>query len=647
ATIPLAGIDVPFHSRYLTGGVTPLRAYLSKRINVENISPDNLRLHCISNLVAAPFETTKAYAELVFNQTDSSRLGKALAHWERDGWETEEKEQQFTALLLIELLAYQFASPVRWIETQDILFSPSYDFERLIEFGPSPTLVGMAQRTHKLKYAKADLARGKRRVMLCHGKDQAFADAEEDGSATAEQGSAPETSAPGPAAVAAPSPTPIVSLKKPIADIPLSKAIKDMVGGKSTLQNELIGDLQLEFGSLPERGEEMPLEELRSTLNSGYSGALGKHTTGLVSRVVGGKLPGGFNMCAVKAHLSKAWGLGSGRTDGVLLVALTQEPVKRLTSEPEAKAWLDSIVAAYSTLNNINLQQIQTLERYLDEDHRTSARAADSLRQDLKNAQGQLDAIASEHGEVYTKGIMPRFEPIKARHFSSYWNWSRQDAMIAYYAIIHGELTTVDREITARCLTIMNRADQAMVDYMQFYIDRVDPSMGPNYELAKTFGQQLIDSCKEAMVESARYKEVHAPTAPHTEIDTRGNIVYTEAKRIGVRKLEAYVKEMAVGTRVGPQINVEKAHENIGKLWMLIKNEPSMSKLSKATLKSLYTEAVRSLGSPSPRPRITGPRQSRARRTSTTTARPTSVDAFGMPDDRQPFLNIQRKVAGK
>ncbi|KAE8239083.1 hypothetical protein A4X06_0g8516, partial [Tilletia controversa] len=139
--------------------------------------------------------------------------------------------------------------------------------------------------------------------------------------------------------------------------------------------------------------------------------------------------------------------------------------------------------------------------------------------------------------------------------------------------------------------------DQAMVDYMQFYIDRIDPSMGPNYELAKTFGQQLIDNCKEAMVASARYKEVHDPTALHTKIDARGNIVYTEAKRIGVRKLEAYIKEMAVGTRIGPQINVEKARENIGELWMLIKNEPSMSKLSKATLKSVYIEAVRSLGS--------------------------------------------------
>ncbi|CAD6924584.1 unnamed protein product, partial [Tilletia laevis] len=66
--------------RYLTGGVTPFRAYLSKHINVENISPDNLRLRYIPNLVAAPFETTKAYAELIFNQTDSSRLGKALVH---------------------------------------------------------------------------------------------------------------------------------------------------------------------------------------------------------------------------------------------------------------------------------------------------------------------------------------------------------------------------------------------------------------------------------------------------------------------------------------------------------------------------------------------------------------------------------------
>ncbi|KAK0559786.1 fatty acid synthase alpha subunit Lsd1 [Tilletia horrida] len=103
ATIPLAGIDVPFHSAYLTGGVTPFRAYLSKGINVENLDPAKLRLRYIPNLVAASFETSKAYAEFIFAQTDSVRLGKALANWDRDGWATLEKEQQLTALLLIDL----------------------------------------------------------------------------------------------------------------------------------------------------------------------------------------------------------------------------------------------------------------------------------------------------------------------------------------------------------------------------------------------------------------------------------------------------------------------------------------------------------------------------------------------------------------
>ena len=78
-------------------------------------------------------------------------------------------------------------------------------------------------------------------------------------------------------------------LKKRVDEIPLSKSIKDLVGGKSTLQNEILGDLQQEFASAPEKGEELPLEELGSALGSGFSGALGKYSTGLISRVIGGK----------------------------------------------------------------------------------------------------------------------------------------------------------------------------------------------------------------------------------------------------------------------------------------------------------------------------------------------------------------------
>ncbi len=714
ATIPLPGIDVPFHSRYLTGGVAPFRSYLSKRINVDAIRPQLLVGRYIPNLVAAPFELSKSYAELIFAQTDSPRLDKVLKNWEKDEWESPERVQRLTATLVVELLAYQFASPVRWIETQDIMFT-DYNFERLVEFGPSPTLVGMAKRTQALKYSAVDLAQGRKRVMLCSSKDKealyySFADDESEAEAAAATeapaAAAAPAAAPAPAAAAAPAPAaaggaaaadvpdePLKAvdtvrailaqkLKKSISEVPLSKSIKDSVGGKSVLSNELVSDLLAEFGNLPERGEELPLEELGGALQAGYSGSLGKTTSSLITRTVGGKLPGGFNLSAVKSHLQKAWGLGSGRIDGVLLVAITMEPAKRLGSEAEAKAWLDSVAQTYAGLAGISLsqagaggggggsggvaisseeldklkaqqddhvrRQIQVLERYLNMDGRAGGRLAESTKAELEAAQAQLDAIAAEHGDMYTNGIMPKFIEKKVRHFSSYWNWARQDAMTLLYDIIYGRLTTVDREITARCITLMNRADPSLLRYMQFHIDQIDAEKGPTYALAKEYGQQLIENCREACAEDAVYKEVHAPTAPHTEIDSRGNIAYSEVKRVGVRKLEAYVKEMAAGSRLlgaGSQVNLDKAQENVAKLWTLIRNEPSVSKLSKATIKSLYSEVVRSLG-PARQARAPARQATRSRRLSSNTQRPQVSDAPAA-EDRTPFLHVKRKVAGQ
>lgn len=76
-----------------------------------------------------------------------------------------------------------------------------------------------------------------------------------------------------------------------------------------------------------------------------------------------------------------------------------------------------------------------------------------------------------------------------------------------YYDIIFGRLTTVDREITSRCIAIMNRADPVLVEYMQFYIDRCLPERGETYKLAKEFGQKLIDNCKEVLGNAPVYKD--------------------------------------------------------------------------------------------------------------------------------------------
>ncbi|KAF7311393.1 Fatty acid synthase subunit alpha [Mycena kentingensis (nom. inval.)] len=170
ATIPLPGIDVPFHSRYLWAGVMPFRAYLSKKINVAHLNPDMLIGKYIPNLIAIPFAVTKEYAQITYNQTSSPRLDKVLKKWDQENWASDEQRQKLAYIILVELLAYQFASPVRWIQTQDRLFT-QFAFERLIELGPSPTLTGMATRTLKAKYEAKDDSVSVTRTILCHSKN--------------------------------------------------------------------------------------------------------------------------------------------------------------------------------------------------------------------------------------------------------------------------------------------------------------------------------------------------------------------------------------------------------------------------------------------------------------------------------------------
>ena len=64
---------------------------------------------------------------------------------------------------------------------------------------------------------------------------------------------------------------------------------------------------------------------------------------------------GDFNLSAIKAYLSKTWGLGPLRSKGVLLLGLMVEPPKRLGSEAEAKTWLDTVIAAYAQQAGISL----------------------------------------------------------------------------------------------------------------------------------------------------------------------------------------------------------------------------------------------------------------------------------------------------
>ena len=65
------------------------------------------------------------------------------------------------------------------------------------------------------------------------------------------------------------------------------------------------------------------------------------------------------------------------------------------------------------------------------------------------------------------------------------WNWVRQDTLLMYYDIIFGRLTTIDQEITASCIALLNWTDPNMFQFMQYNINQCDASKGEAYRLVK------------------------------------------------------------------------------------------------------------------------------------------------------------------
>jgi fatty acid synthase subunit alpha len=385
-----------------------------------------------------------------------------------------------------------------------------------------------------------------------------------------------------------------------------------------------------EFGSTPEKPEDVPLDELGAAMQATFNGQLGKQSSSLIARLVSSKMPGGFNITAVRKHLENRWGLAQGRQDGVLLLALTNEPAARLGSENDGKAWLDEQANKYATAAGISLsspaaggdaaggaggmmmdpaaidaltkdqralfkQQLELFARYLKIDLRSGDKAFVDSQKTQSALQAQLDLWQAEHGDFYASGIEPQFTSLKARIYDSSWNWARQDALSMYYDIIFGRLKAVDREIVSRCIQIMNRSNPLLLDFMQYHIDNCPTERGETYELAKELGLQLIENCKDVLNEAPVFKDVAMPTAPHLDIDVKGNLNYAEVPRPSVRKLEHYVREMAEGGKLSEYGNRTKVQNDLQRIYKLIKQQHKLSKSSQLQIKSLYSNVIRSL----------------------------------------------------
>ena len=349
------------------------------------------------------------------------------------------------------------------------------------------------------------------------------------------------------------------------------------VAGKSVLQNELIGDLEVEFGGLPDAAEDLPLTELSNAVNA--DNTPGKTSTQLVARMISTKMPSGFTQKTCSKYLETRWGLGERRRQHVLLEAVLSEPSSRLPSEDAAQAFLDHCCELYASRLVLNLgpassgsgpespvaldpeamnalskkqnqyltKQLHVLASHLNVDLSSAAKGRETVLHEASTMNARLDLWRSEFGDRFIDGARPSFSGRKARAYDSWWNWIRIDLTELYHRALLGKLTLANIGQTSQYQRLLNRATPELLRFVQGHILEGTPDVakGLAYTPVQPFFESLADELRRAASRNPVFRALGSPTAPRTAVDEKGNVSYSEAPRPGAGSMVQYVTNLA------------------------------------------------------------------------------------------------------
>ena len=341
--------------------------------------------------------------------------------------------------------------------------------------------------------------------------------------------------------------------------------------GKSTLQNELVGDFDSEFTTIPDHPEDVAIKDWPSHDDI----TLGKISSGLIAKLVSSKMPAKFGTDFIRKHLASKWGLGQSRQTAVLLFGLASEPPSRLASVLAAEEYWDevaqtyaasvglklevlvvsnsnnptataaaaldpSVVAQLSKANNrMYQQQLNALAEYLHVDLSNSLQTeTESLASEL---QQKLDAISSEFSEEFLAGVAPCFSSQRTRRYSDWWNTARQDLLAFYNA---PSLEKMVAEQTAFDDFIRQMSNRAYTELAA--IARSKTRQAHQARLLEPDRLTLLEKTEQAIesaVSRAPLAFVNLPASgPKATVSKAGSIEYEEIARPGVDGPTAYAQ---------------------------------------------------------------------------------------------------------
>jgi len=340
--ILVPGIDVPFHSEVLRVGVADFRRALD-RVMPHGQDPELLVGKYIPNLVPRPFTLDKDFIQEIRDLVPAEPLDEILADY--DTWRRD-NPSELMRKTVIELLAWQFASPVRWIETQDLLFieeaAGGLGVERFVEVGVKtmPTVAGLATNTLKLpeySHNTTEVLNVERDAAVLFATDtdpEPEDDAPAAPAAAAEAPAEAVAAAPVPAAAPAapaggPRPDDItydaadatmaliaLSAKMRIDQIEPLDSIESITDGASSRRNQLLVDLgsELNLGAI-DGAAEADLAGLKGQVTKlartykPFGPVLSDAINDQLRTVLG---PSGKRPAYIAERVSKAWELGPG-----------------------------------------------------------------------------------------------------------------------------------------------------------------------------------------------------------------------------------------------------------------------------------------------------------------------------------------------
>ena len=494
------GIDVPFHSSALLGGVADFRKQLMKKLP-EHIDTEALVGRYIPNLYPHLFRVDREYVQGVYDVCASPILAEVLADWDAASADRD----TLARTLVIELLAWQFASPVRWIETFELMCTPvelgGLGVERIVEIGvgSAPTLANLSKGSLALP-----THRGTRPEVLNVEVDaDVVFDTSEDPAPVLEVeepdgdrgrrrrrgrrrpvGSRPRGSAAAVADLPVDHATAVAALLALRVGVRVDQlehdSIESLVDGASSRRNQVLMDIGKEFGvSAMDGAHEVPLVELTSTLAQKTAGyrypgpVLSAAVDGAVTAALG---PRGSSQSALGKRVTAHWGLGEGwiaRTALALalgtregssrrggdLATLTESSAEGLIDEAvraaaaEAGVAVSPASAAATGGGTVDAAAVNELREHVegilvDQASEVLARlgrvpVSDPLDADYREVLATLALLESEHGPAAL--VAPMFDPRRHVLLDSASTWARADVDHLVQAALAAE--TGQREI--------------------------------------------------------------------------------------------------------------------------------------------------------------------------------------------------------